>query len=99
MELVLKDNGGMGTTTPRMKVVPNLSALSTPRRMVMTKELRCRDVGPDCDAVVTAENDDEVLAQVADHAQNVHGMTDEQLSDPAFVDHVRNQIHEQKTQG
>ena len=61
----------------------------------MTKELRCRDVGPDCDAVVTAENDEEVLAQVATHAKAVHGMTDEQLSDPAFIAQVREQIHEQ----
>lgn len=61
----------------------------------MTKELHCRDVGPDCDAVVTAENDEDVLAQVAEHAKTVHGMTDEQLNDPAFVAHVREQIHDQ----
>ncbi|CAN5741875.1 hypothetical protein BH20CHL3_BH20CHL3_08440 [soil metagenome] len=43
----------------------------------MAKELHCRDVGPDCDAVVEAESDEEVLAQVAAHAKDAHGMTDE----------------------
>jgi len=52
-------------------------------------------VGPDCDAVVTAEHDEEVLEHVAHHARTVHGMTDEQINDPAFVEHVRNQIHDQ----
>lgn len=36
------------------------------------KELRCRDVGFDCDAVVLAESVEEVLAQAAAHAKQVH---------------------------
>ena len=64
----------------------------------MAKELRCRDVGPDCDAVVRAESDEEVLVQVADHAKSIHGMTDEQIRDPAFQEHVRKQIYEQGKQ-
>ena len=55
--------------------------------------LHCRDVGPDCDAVVTAESEDEIISQVAEHAKSVHGMTDEEISDPAFVEHVKAQIH------
>ena len=61
----------------------------------MAKELHCRDVGPDCDAVVVSDNDDEIVAQVAEHARSVHGMSDAEVSDPEFVAHVRNQIHEQ----
>lgn len=61
----------------------------------MTKELRCRDVGFDCDAVVTAESEDDILAQVVDHAKAVHGLTDEQLADPGLQQQVRDQIHEQ----
>ncbi|HYH12375.1 MAG TPA: DUF1059 domain-containing protein [Thermomicrobiales bacterium] len=61
----------------------------------MAKELHCRDVGPDCDAVVTAESEDEILAQVAEHAKTVHGMSDDEVSDPAFQAHVRDQIHDQ----
>ena len=36
------------------------------------KELRCRDVGFDCDAVVHAESEEEVLAIAAQHAKQVH---------------------------
>ena len=60
----------------------------------MAKKLQCRDVGFDCDAVV-AESDDDVLAQVADHAKSVHGMTDEQINDPDFGSQVKAQIHDQ----
>jgi predicted small metal-binding protein len=61
----------------------------------MARELHCRDLGFDCEGVVVAENDDEVVAQAAQHARDVHGMTDEQLGDPAFANQVRSQIHEQ----
>lgn len=60
----------------------------------MTRELHCRDVGFDCEAVVTADSDDEVLAQVVEHGRSVHGLTDEQLADPGLQDTVRGQIHE-----
>jgi predicted small metal-binding protein len=36
------------------------------------KVLRCRDVGFDCEAVVRAESEQEVLQQVAAHADAVH---------------------------
>jgi predicted small metal-binding protein len=36
------------------------------------KELRCRDIGFDCNAVVHAETTEEVLAQAAAHAKEVH---------------------------
>ena len=38
------------------------------------RELRCRDVGFDCDAVVHAETDEEILAQAAAHAKDVHNV-------------------------
>jgi predicted small metal-binding protein len=38
------------------------------------RELRCRDVGFDCDAVVHAETDEEILAQAAAHAKEVHNV-------------------------
>lgn len=60
----------------------------------MARELHCRDLGFDCDGVVVAESDDEVVAQAADHARQMHGMTDEQLGDPAFAEQVRGQIHD-----
>lgn len=45
----------------------------------MAKVLRCRDVGFDCDAVVRADTEDEILAQVAVHAKRDHGL--EEVSD------------------
>ncbi len=38
------------------------------------KELVCRDAGFDCDAVVQGGSTDEVMAQVAPHAKEVHGV-------------------------
>lgn len=60
----------------------------------MSKELNCRDVGFDCEGVVTGETEDEVLAQAAAHVQSVHAMTSAQAGEPAFADQVRAQIHD-----
>lgn len=38
------------------------------------KQLACRDAGFDCDAVVQADTDEEVMAQVRPHAQAAHGV-------------------------
>lgn len=38
------------------------------------KELKCRDAGFDCDAVVEGESVDAVLAQVGPHARETHGV-------------------------
>lgn len=40
----------------------------------MTKVVNCRDLGFDCDGVVRAETDEEVLQLVAQHAKEVHSM-------------------------
>lgn len=40
----------------------------------MAKVLKCRDVGFECDAEVRADSEDEVMAQVAAHAREVHGV-------------------------
>ncbi len=39
------------------------------------KTLHCRDAGFDCDAVVKAATDDEVLTIAAGHAAQVHGVS------------------------
>ncbi|MCC6455822.1 MAG: DUF1059 domain-containing protein [Caldilineaceae bacterium] len=53
------------------------------------KELRCRDIGFDCNAVVHAETTEEVLAQAAAHAQAVHNVeiTAEQAEQIATLIH------------
>lgn len=53
------------------------------------KELECRDVGFDCDGVVSGETEYDVMRQVATHAKEVHGLSDEQVGDPDFERQVR----------
>ena len=40
----------------------------------MTMVVHCRDVGFDCDGVVRAESEEELLKQVAEHAGSAHGV-------------------------
>lgn len=51
----------------------------------MAKLLRCRDVGFDCDAEVRADDEEELLRMVAEHAREVHGLEE---VDDAVVDKV-----------
>ena len=38
------------------------------------KQLSCRDAGADCDFLVRAETEEEVMAVAASHGSRVHGM-------------------------
>ena len=38
------------------------------------KTLRCRDAGFDCEGVIQAATEEEVLTQAAEHAQAVHNV-------------------------
>jgi len=40
----------------------------------MAKVLHCRDVGFECDGVIRAETEEEVLKKAAEHAQSVHNL-------------------------
>ena len=40
----------------------------------MAKVLHCRDVGFDCDGVIRAETEEEILKKAAEHAQTTHSM-------------------------
>lgn len=40
----------------------------------MTRQLTCADVTGDCEAVVTGETDEEILEQAVPHAEEVHGL-------------------------
>jgi predicted small metal-binding protein len=40
----------------------------------MDKELCCRDIGIDCDLMVCAKTEDEVLAKAGQHVQAMHGI-------------------------
>jgi len=57
----------------------------------MAKELRCADVGFQCEAVIQAETEEDVMAQAAEHGRSVHGMSDADLqqSDAAIRGAIR----------
>jgi len=40
----------------------------------VAKVLRCRDVGFDCDGVIRAETEEEILKKAAEHAQTAHNL-------------------------
>ena len=42
----------------------------------MAKEIRCADVGLDCDFVASAENTQDLLEKVVTHAAEAHGITE-----------------------
>ena len=58
----------------------------------MTYVVNCRDVGFDCDGVVRAESVDQLLQQVAEHAQSTHGLNE--VTDE-IVEQVKSVIREE----
>jgi predicted small metal-binding protein len=58
----------------------------------MTKVLHCRDLGFECEAVVRAASEDEILAQAAEHAQSVHNVGE---ITPELAEAVREAIREE----
>ena len=42
----------------------------------MAKQLRCRDVGLNCDFEARGDTVEEVLQQASEHARSVHQITD-----------------------
>lgn len=40
----------------------------------MAKVVHCKDAGFDCDGVVRADTEEEVLQKVAEHAREAHGI-------------------------
>jgi predicted small metal-binding protein len=42
----------------------------------MSKVLKCREVGLDCNFVVRADTEEEIMKQIAAHANITHGVKD-----------------------
>jgi predicted small metal-binding protein len=47
----------------------------------MAKQLNCGDIGFECSAQITADTEEEVMAQASEHAKSVHGMSDSDLQE------------------
>lgn len=58
----------------------------------MTLVVHCRDVGFDCDGVVKAENEEQLMKQVAKHAKDVHNVTE---VTPELAQKVRQAVREE----
>ena len=43
---------------------------------LMAKVLKCREVGLDCNFVARADTEEEILVQIAAHANTTHGVQD-----------------------
>ena len=62
----------------------------------MAYTFACRDLGifKDCPYVARGDTIDEVFADSAKHAKEVHGVTDEQVNDPETTKRVKALIKE-----
>jgi predicted small metal-binding protein len=40
----------------------------------MSKVIKCRDVGFDCEGVIRAETEEQAMQQAAEHARTAHGV-------------------------
>ena len=54
------------------------------------KELRCRDVGPDCDHVIHGRTEEEIFTRAAEHARIAHHMNE---IPPDMIEKARAAIH------
>jgi len=52
----------------------------------MAYTLACRDAGLTCPFVARGETEEEVLREGLKHVKETHGYTEEQLSDPKFLE-------------
>lgn len=59
----------------------------------MSKLIRCRDGGVDCDFVVRGETEEELFRKALEHGKKFHGMTE--LS-PELKGKIRTLIREEK---
>ena len=57
----------------------------------MALTLECNDIFPGCDAVVKTESEEELMAQVIEHASSVHGL---QEVDSATAEKVKAAIRQ-----
>jgi predicted small metal-binding protein len=67
----------------------------------MGMKLKCSDLErklelePSCPFVAQGENEEELMADLVNHAKKVHGYTDEQLNDPEMVATIKATIEEE----
>ncbi|OFX20810.1 MAG: hypothetical protein A2V77_04300 [Anaeromyxobacter sp. RBG_16_69_14] len=60
------------------------------------KDFHCRDAGVSCDFVATGNSKQEILAQVARHAQQAHNMS--VVTGPLMLPKVEGLIHDESSE-
>ncbi|CAN5154027.1 MAG: DUF1059 domain-containing protein [Chloroflexia bacterium] len=58
----------------------------------MAKVLHCRDVGFDCEGVISGDTEDDVMTQAAEHARTAHDMDD---ITPETAEQIRSKIRDE----
>ncbi len=58
----------------------------------MSKVLRCRDVGMDCDFEARGETEQELMRKAAEHAKNAHNVKE---IPPELAAKVKSAIHDE----
>jgi predicted small metal-binding protein len=61
----------------------------------MAMTFACRDVGVDCPYVARGETEEELMGDIAKHAKEFHGYTDEQLNDPELMKKIKGAIRKE----
>jgi predicted small metal-binding protein len=56
------------------------------------KVIHCRDIGFDCEGIVRADSEEEVIAMAVEHAAAVHGVTE---VTPEIAEAVQNAIRDE----
>ena len=59
----------------------------------MEKVIHCRDVGFDCNGVIKAKTETEALTLAAEHARQVHGITE---ITPEIIDRIKSVMREEQ---
>lgn len=53
--------------------------------------LKCSDAGFNCDYIINADNEDEIMDNVKEHASKVHGISTESM-DPQLIQKIKSLI-------
>jgi predicted small metal-binding protein len=59
----------------------------------MTKTLKCRDAGFECDHVARGNNEEELMEKVRSHAQSAHGVRE---MTPEMTTQVRSLVRDEQ---
>ena len=91
----MPENQPVYTTLSRAAPIELKVAVESPppkhRKEQKMKVLRCRDAGFNCEHEVRAESEEELLRQVAEHAQTVHNVE----VTPELVEQVKSLIRDE----